>query len=323
MFWNQQVEMLPRPDMVAWQQDKLRQLMERVYEKSLLYNKKMTELEIQPADIHTMADLQKLPFTNRQDLVDNYPYGLLVMPVSGTSHIHQTGEQSERPVAMSYTRNDMAMWSELMARILVAGGINMTSVFQVAVAGKRYSQYLGVHYGARQAGASLVPANGDDILSQITLMKNFGVTGIFALPEYLLEIGAEIEKMGGATQELPLQVIFCDLQGKEQDVGQTVQQQYGVPVLEIYGLNDVFGMGIGAECYAKDGLHIQEDCFYPEIIEPTSGQVLPMGKRGELVLTSLLLEAMPLVRYRTGIMGYLDDSTCSCGRTLVRFKKLK
>lgn len=318
MFWNQQVEMLPRAEMTLWQNEKLKKLMERIYEKSLLYNKQMDDLGLLPEDINTVEELKKLPFTTKEELLANYPYGLLLMPVSGTSYIHQAHDHFDLLMAMSYTRNDMAMWAELMARILVAGGMNMTSVFQVAVDPKRYSQCLGVHYGARQAGATVVPADGERALAQISLMKNFGVTGIFSTREYLLELAKEIEC---PADELALQVIFCDLQVNDQNIAEEIQKKYGAPMLEIYGLTDVFGMGVGGECYIQDGLHIQEDCFYPEIVEPTTGQPLALGQVGELVLTSLLLEAMPLVRYRTGMIGYLDDSPCHCGRTLVRFKK--
>lgn len=318
MFWNQQVEMLPRAEMTLWQNEKLKKLMERIYEKSLLYNKQMDDLGLLPEDINTVEELKKLPFTTKEELLANYPYGLLLMPVSGTSYIHQAHDHFDLLMAMSYTRNDMAMWAELMARILVAGGMNMTSVFQVAVDPKRYSQCLGVHYGARQAGATVVPADGEKALAQISLMKNFGVTGIFSTREYLLELAKEIEC---PADELALQVIFCDLQVDDQNIAEEIQKKYGAPMLEIYGLTDVFGMGVGGECYIQDGLHIQEDCFYPEIVEPTTGQPLALGQVGELVLTSLLLEAMPLVRYRTGMIGYLDDRPCRCGRTLVRFKK--
>ena len=321
MFWNQQVEMLPRMNMIVCQNEKLNQVIERVYEKNSLYNKRMDVLNLQPVDINTVEDLKKLPFMDRKDLMDNYPYGLLLMPVSGTSYIHQIHDKPNLPTAMSYTRNDMAMWTELMSRILVAGGVNVTSIFQIAVHGEQYSHYLGVHYGARQAGATVVPADGEHASQQIGLMQNFGVTGIFSTTEYLLELGRKMRQMECDPKELPLQVIFCDMQSKKQNDLSAVEKEYGVSALEIYGLNDVFGMGIGAECYVKDGLHIQEDCFYPEIIEPASGQVVPVGQRGELVLTSLLLEAMPLVRYRTGIHGYLDYSSCGCGRTLVRLKK--
>lgn len=321
MFWNQHVETLPRMDMIGWQNEKLNQLIERVYEKNSLYNKRMVAAKLKPADINTMEDLSKLPFTNWRDLVDNYPYGLLVMPVSGTSYIHQTHNKPKLPTAMSYTGNDMAMWTELMSRILVAGGVNVTSVFQVAVHDEQYSRCLGVHYGARKVGATVVPADGEHAIQQITLMQNFGVTGIFSTTEYLLELARKMRQLECDPGELPLQVIFCDMQPNTQNDLANVEKEYGVSVLEIYGVADIFGMGIGAECHEKDGLHIQEDCFYPEIIEPTSGQVLAAGGSGELVLTSLILEAMPLVRYRTGIHGYLDYSPCSCGRTLVRLKK--
>lgn len=321
MFWNQQVEMLPRINMIAWQNEKLNQLIERVYEKSLLYKKRMDEANLQPAEINTVEDLSKLPFTDRQDIAQNYPYGLLVMPVSGTSYIHQTLDNAKLPMAMSYTTNDMAMWTELMSRILVAGGVNVTSVFQVAVHGEQYSRCLGVHYGARKVGATVVPADGEHAAQQIALMQNFGVTGVFSTTEYLLELARKMRQMQYDPGELPLQVIFCDMQPNTQNNLGDVQKEYGISALEIYGLADIFGMGVGAECHVKDGVHIQEDCFYPEIIDPVSGQVLPAGQSGELVLTSLLLEAMPLVRYRTGICGYLDYSTCSCGRTLVRLKK--
>jgi phenylacetate-CoA ligase len=167
----------------------------------------------------------------------------------------------------------------------------------------------------------VVPADGDRVLQQIKLMQDFGVTGIFSTTEYLLEVARKMRQLGSCPQELPLQVVFCNMQPSKHDSVRDVQKEYGVPVIEIYGLGDVFGMGVGAECHAKDGLHIQEDCFYPEIIESASGQVLPNGQIGELVLTSLTLEAMPLIRYRTGIRGFLDYSQCSCGRTLVRLKK--
>lgn len=320
MFWNQQVETLSRMEMIIEQNHKITKLMERVYEKSSLYNKRMDELGLQPRDIRTVEDLIKLPFTQKQDLATNYPYGLLVMPVSGTSYIHQTQLDGKFPLAVSYTKNDMAMWTELMARILVAGGVNVTTVFQVVVHGEEYPGCLGVFNGARMTGATLVPADGDHALRQIKLMEDFGVTAIFSTTEYMLEVARKIRQIGCDPGELPLQVMFCGMQGAGYQGLQTVEQEYKVPVLEMYGLEDIFGMGIGAECHAKDGIHIQEDCFYPEIIDPATGRVLPAGETGELVLTSLMLEAMPLLRYRTGSRGFLDYNSCTCGRTLVRFK---
>ena len=319
MFWNEQVETLSRSDMVTWQNHKLATVIQRIYEKSLFYNKCMEQCGIQPEDIQNVKDLAKLPFTNRQDVADNYPYGLLTMPISGVSYIHINKDVPHSPTAISYTRNDMAMWTEIMARMLVAGGVNVTSVFQVAV---NEQQYLGVKYGARQIGATLVPAGGDTMEQKIAIMQDFGITGIFFTAEYLLALAVTIKEVGFDARELLLRIAFCGMQQLHSTVSRNILDEYGVQILELYGLEDVFGMGIGGECHCTDGLHIQEDCFYPEVVHPMSGQVLLVGQVGELVLTSLTLEAMPLVRYRTGKQGYLDDSQCGCGRTLVRFKNV-
>lgn len=321
MFWNHQVETLSRSDMLIWQNHKLNKVIERVYEKSLLYSKHMLKCGLEPDDIKTVEDLVKLPFTTRQDLVDNYPYGLLTMPVSGVSYIHQSKDRENKLTAMSYTSHDMGMWTELMSRILVAGGVNVTTVFQIAIGGQQYQECLGVVYGARQVGAALVPGNGENVTGQLGLMQNFGVSGIYSTPEYLLSLAQEVRQAGSKPEELPLQTIFCSLHSLSEGLSECITKEYGTKLIEIYGLDDVFGMGIGGECHCRDGLHLQEDCFFPEIINPASGQVLARGERGELVLTSLSLEAMPMIRYRTGIQGYLDDNPCGCGRTLIRFKK--
>ena len=321
MFWNHQVETLSRSDMFIWQNHKLNKVIERVYEKSLLYRKHMLKCGLEPEHIKTVDDLVKLPFTTRQDLVENYPYGLLTMPVSGVSYIHQSKDRENKLAAMSYTSHDIGMWTELMSRILVAGGVNVTTVFQIAVSGQQYQECLGVSYGARQVGAALVPGNGENVTGQFDLMQNFGVNGIYSTPEYLLSLAQEVRIAGSKPEELPLQTIFCSLHSLSDELSERIKKEYGIKLIEIYGLDDVFGMGIGGECQCRDGLHLQEDCFFPEIINPVSGEVVVLGDAGELVLTSLSLEAMPMIRYRTGLHGYLDDSQCACGRTLIRFKK--
>jgi len=321
MFWNREVETLTRIDMVAWQNHKVKRIIERIYEKSSFYSKIMEENSIKPADIQAVDDLVKLPLTNRQDVADNYPYGLLTMPMSGVSHIHTNQDVENRPTAVSYTRNDMVMWTELMARMLVAGGVNVTSVFQVAVNGQQYPGSLGLHYGVQQVGATFVPADGENMDQQIVLMQDFSVTAIFSTPGYLLALAQTMKKIGIVPEQLPLQTVFCGIQPLTGNTAERIEEEYKVQVLELYGLEEIFGMGIGGECHCADGLHIQEDCFYPEVVETMSGQVLPAGQVGELVLTSLTLEAMPLIRYRTGRRGYLDYSPCICGRTLVRLKK--
>jgi phenylacetate-CoA ligase len=321
MIWNQQVETLPRADMAVWQSYKIEKVIERVYEKSALYKKRMEECGLLPENIGGVNDLVKLPFTTRQDLVANYPYGLLTMPVSGVTYIHTTHEAESEHVAISYTRTDMTMWTELISRILVAGDVNMTSVFQFLGSPEEYKASLGINSGVQQIGATLLPMSTDSQMEQIHLIEDFGITSIFSNASYMLTLAQEAQRMECKPEELPLQNIFCDTKDLTGNQSKEIKQVYGTRPIEVYGVNDIWGMGIAGECHCGDGLHIQEDCFYPEIIHPTSGQVLPMGEVGELVLTSLTLEAMPLIRYRTGIICFLDDSPCNCGRTLIRMKK--
>ncbi|MBC8015945.1 MAG: phenylacetate--CoA ligase family protein [Sporomusaceae bacterium] len=321
MFWNQVVETLPKADMAVWQNHKLIKLVERVYEKSEFYHKRMEEHDVKPEGIKSVDDLVKLPLTNRSDVADNYPYGLLTLPISSVSYIHKSQDADKMPTAVGYTGNDMVMWTELMSRMLVAGGVNVTSVFQMALSGEQYPSRLGVCDGARQIGAAFVAAASDTISQQVLLIQDFGVNGVFSTAEYMLALAQEARNIGIDPKELPLHTIFCSIQSLEKNGFTEIEKEYGVQVLGIYGLDDVFGMGIGGECHCRDGIHIQEDCFYPEVVDPANGQVLPAGQRGELVLTSLIMEAMPLIRYRTGIQGYLDGDQCACGRTLVRLKK--
>jgi phenylacetate-CoA ligase len=321
VFWNQQVEMLPRTDMTAWQSYKVEKVIERVYEKSALYKKRMAERGILPEHITKLDELEKMPFTTRQDIAANYPYGLLTMPISGVAYIHKTQDEANGNTAISYTRNDMTMWTELVARMLVAGGVNVTSVFQIIGKPEDYAGSLGVHYGVQQVGATLVPGTIGNMAEQIQLIQDFGVTAVLSHAFYMLALAQEAKKMHSKPEELPLQTIFCDIGSLSESVTKEIQQVYGIRPIEIYGMCDIWGMGIAGECHCGDGLHLPEDCFYPEIIHPESGQVLPMGQAGELVLTSLTLEAMPLIRYRTGFLCSLDDSPCVCGRTLIRMKK--
>jgi phenylacetate-CoA ligase len=320
MIWNQQVETLSRTDMTAWQSYKLTKIIERVYEKSILYQIRMKECGLLPENITNLDDLKKLPVTTKQDIAANYPYGLLTMPVSGVAYIHKTLEDQDH-IAVSYTRNDMAMWSELMSRILVAGGVNVTSVFQWVGMIKENAPSLGVHFGIQQIGSTLLPDSRSSMLAQIHLIEDFGITSIFSTASHLLQLAQEAGMKGYKPAELPLQNIFCDSHLVSQSQSEKIQQIYGKKPIQVYGMYDIWGMGIAGECHCDAGLHVQEDCFYPEILHPISGQVLPIGEIGELVLTSLTLEAMPLLRFTTGMLCSLEDSPCACGRTLIRIRK--
>lgn len=321
MFWNQQVEMLPRKDMGAWQSYKVEKVIERIYEKNALYNKRMVERGILPKHITTLHELEKMPFTTRQDVAVNYPYGLLTMPISGVAYIHNVQDTVAGNTAMSYTRNDMTMWAELIARMLVAGGVNVTSVFQIIAEPEEAVGKFSMQHGIQQIGATFIPPFIGSRTDRIQMIQDFGVTSVFSRASTIIALAQETEKMHGKPEELPLQNIFCDMQSLADGTAEEIQQAYKIRPVGIYGMNDIWGMGIAGECHCGEGLHLQEDCFYPEVVHPENGQALPIGQAGELVLTSLTLEAMPLVRYRTGVLCSLDDSPCACGRTLIRMKR--
>lgn len=321
MLWNQQVEMLPRGDMAAWQSHKVEKVIERIYEKNALYNKRMVDRGILPKHITTLHELEKMPFTTRQDVAVNYPYGLLTMPISGVSYIHNVQDTVTGNTAMSYTRNDMTMWNELVARMLVAGGVNVTSVFQIIGEPEDVAGKFSMQCGIQQIGATLVPQAIGSRTDMIQMIQNFGVTAVFSRASTIVALAQEAGKIHSKPEELPLQNIFCDMQSLADGTAEEIQQAYNIRPVGIYGINDIWGMGIAGECHCGEGLHLQEDCFYPEVVHPENGQALAIGQAGELVLTSLTLEAMPLVRYRTGVLCSLDDSPCACGRTLIRMKR--
>lgn len=320
MFWNQQVETLAKSDMKAWQDYKIAKIIERVYEKNSLYKKRFDECGVQPKDVTKVDELARVPVTTFEDIASNYPYGLLTMPVSGVSYIHKNSKGALANTAISYTKNDMDMWSELISRLLVAGGVNMTSIFQILSKTSECKSHYSMQYGVRQTGATWV-TDACNIGQQIQEIQDFGVTAVYSEASYLMDVAHEAKKAQVNLAELPLQVIFCDTQSITTLQKKDIREIYEVSPIEIYGLQDLWGMAIAGECHCQDGLHIQEDCFYAEVVHPISGQVLSMGEVGELVLTTLTLEAMPLVRYSTGILCYLDDTPCACGRTLVRMKK--
>jgi phenylacetate-CoA ligase len=320
MFWNQQVETLAKSDMKAWQHYKIAKVIERVYEKSILYKERFDECGVKPEDVTKVDELARIPVTTFQDIANNYPYGLLTMPVSGVSYIHKNQEGALANTAISYTKNDMNMWAELISRLLVAGGVNMTSIFQILSKTGECNNHYSMQYGVQQTGATWV-TDASNIGQQIQEMQDFGVTAVYSRASHLMDVAHEAKKGQVNLAELPLQVIFCDSQSITTLQKKDIREIYEINPREIYGLQDLWGMAIAGECHCQEGLHIQEDCFYAEVVHPISGQSLSMGEVGELVLTSLTLEAMPLVRYSTGILCSLDDNPCACGRTLVRMKK--
>jgi len=316
VFCNPAIETMGRDEMTSLQTDKLGKLIKWLHEKSSFYRAQMEQTGLGLADIKTMTDLVKLPFTTEDDLVANYPYGMLTFPMSTVARLH-TIRNSGRPIAVAYTSGDIGKWMEMLARTLVAGGVNPTTVFLVALDYGLSPAGLGMHYATELTGATVIPSGQLAAAEQFQLIEQYGVTALAAEPQYLLQLAAAAREMGRNVRELPLTAIFVVSDRLRNACCAEIVEQFGVNAIQIYSNPKLIGPGIAGGCPAN-GLHIQEDYFYPEIIHPVTGELLPDGEQGELVLTTLGKEAMPVVRYRTGECAALERGVCACGRTLAR-----
>ncbi|HBS59074.1 MAG TPA: phenylacetate--CoA ligase [Firmicutes bacterium] len=308
--------------MSALQLQRLQELVERVYRQVPYYRSRLQEAGMLPEDIRTLDDLRKIPFTYKQDMRDNYPYGLFAVPSSEIVRIHASSGTTGKPTVVGYTKRDIGIWSEVMARSLAGGGVTKQSVVQVAYGYGLFTGGLGAHYGAELLGASVIPISSGNTARQIMLMKDFGTTAIACTPSYALYVAETMREMGISPQDIKLKVGIFGAEPWSENMRQQIQQQLGILALDIYGLSEIIGPGVACECQAQDGLHINEDHFYPEIINPLTGEIMPEGEKGELVLTTLTKEGMPMLRYRTRDLTLLTRKTCACGRTLVRMGKV-
>jgi phenylacetate-CoA ligase len=322
MYWNRPIETMERVQLNELQTARLRELVAQVYNKVPFYREKVQQLGLLPEDIKGLGDIAKLPFTTKQDMRDNYPYGLFAVPMSEIVRIHASSGTTGRPTVVGYTKRDIGMWSEVMARTLTAAGVSRQSFIQIAYGYGLFTGGLGVHYGAELVGASVIPVSSGNTARQILLMKDFGTTALACTPSYALHIAEVMRESGIAREELALKVGIFGAEPWSERMRREIEDQLGIRAIDIYGLSEIIGPGVACECEAQDGLHVNEDHFYPEIINPDTGEVLPDGEKGELVITTLTKEGMPMVRYRTRDLTVLKRGTCSCGRTLVRMEKI-
>ena len=322
MYWDKANECMDREQLRALQSHRLIETVQRVYHNVPYYRQRMQELGIVPEDIKGIEDLHKLPFTTKQDLRDNYPYGLFAVPLSEIVRIHASSGTTGKPTVVGYTRKDIVTWSELMARTLVSGGTHKDSVIQIAYGYGLFTGGLGVHYGAERIGASVIPVSGGNTKRQIMIMKDFGTTVLACTPSYALYIAETIQEMGIKREELKLEYGIFGAEPWSEAMRKEIEEKIQISAIDIYGLSEVIGPGVASECQCKNGLHIFEDHFIPEIIDPETGEVLSEGKEGELVFTTITKEGLPVIRYRTRDISSLDYEPCSCGRTHVRMKKV-
>ncbi len=324
MIWAKE-ESLPRKEIEAIQLARLKETVARIYEKVPAYRAKMDEAGVSCEDIKSLDDLRKLPFTYKQDLRDNYPFGLFTVPKKELVRIHASSGTTGKPTVVGYTKKDLETWTECVSRIAVMGGASPEDVAQICFGYGMFTGALGLHYGLENIGASVCPTSSGNTQKQIMYMQDFGTTLLVATPSYALHIGEVARQMGlDPAKDLNVKIGLFGGEGMTEPMRQEMYKLWSqdMKVTQNYGMSELIGPGVSGECLELCGMHINEDHFIPEIIDPETGEVLPPGSKGELVITCITKEALPLIRYRTKDISRLMYEPCKCGRTTVRMENL-
>ena len=322
MIFNPEYESMDPAVREKLQFARLKNLLDKVYRDVPFYRKKMDEAGVSPKDITCLADIAKLPFTTKDDLRETFPYGLLACPEAEIEEIHMSSGTTGVPVVDAYTRKDVETWEEAMARTLAGAGATRNDTVQNCYGYGLFTGGLGVHYGAKRLGANIIPMSSGNTQKQLMVMKAFGSTILTCTPSYALYMAEEAAESGIDVKAMKLRAGCFGAEPWSENMRKEIEAKYGIDAYDIYGLTEITGPGVAFECEAKDGLHINEDFFYPEIIDPVTGKVLPDGEKGELVFTTLVKEGTPLIRYRTRDVTFLRRDICSCGRTTVKMNRL-
>lgn len=320
-YIRDEVETIPPRDMEKLQVERLRAGIDRVSKTVPFYRDKLSEAGVTAGGIRSLDDLARLPFTTKSDLRDQYPYGLLATPMKDVIRVHASSGTTGKPTVVAYTSNDIHLWSELMARTYAAAGVTEEDVVHNAYGYGLFTGGFGFHYGAERLGAAVIPVSGGNTKRQLMIMRDFGSTVLCCTPSYSLLIAEVAEEDGIDIKSLPLRVGLFGAEPWSERMREEIESRLGIVALNVYGLSEVIGPGVSVECTEKQGLHIFEDHFIPEIIDPETGARLPEGQMGELVLTCVTKEALPLVRYRTRDRTRLLREKCACGRTTVRMER--
>ena len=318
MIWNESIECMDRESLRKIQSIRLKKIVEHVYHNTPFYRKKMQELGITPDDINSIDDIVKLPFTTKYDLRDNYPFGLCAVPMSQIVRIHASSGTTGKPTVVGYTRKDLSSWTECLSRAFTAYGADSSDFFHVAYGYGLFTGGLGAHAGAENIGASVIPMSSGNTEKQITLMHDFGSTVLCCTPSYALYLAEVVERMGLTKNDINLRIGAFGAEPWTESMRKEIEERLGLKGYNIYGLSEIMGPGVSYECQEQHGSHINEDHFYPEIINPETLERLPDGEVGELVFTTLTKEGMPLLRYRTKDLTSLMEGECPCGRTNIR-----
>lgn len=320
-YYQPNIETASRDAIVALQKERLVQTVRRVYEKVPFYRAKMETAGVTPEDIRSIDDLHKLPFSYKQDLRDTYPYGLFAVPLKEVVRLHASSGTTGKQIVVGYTRHDLEIWNDCCARALTAAGCTEEDIVQVSYGYGLFTGGLGADGGAMRIGATTVPASTGNTQRQITVMRDFGTTILCCTPSYALHIAEVLRENGLSKDDLHLKAGIFGAEPWTNEMRRQIEAQLGLRAFDIYGLTEVIGPGVAFECSEQSGMHVNEDHFIVEVIDPETGKVLPEGTQGELVFTCITKEAFPVLRYRTRDIGVITRKRCACGRTLVKMTK--
>ena len=323
MIWNEKMECADRSTIEAVQLERLKETVERIYYHVPSYRKKMQDINLTPADIKELSDLTKLPFTIKQDLRDGYPFGMFSAPRREIVRIHASSGTTGNPTVVGYTRKDLTTWAELVARGMAMTGMDQNDTIQIAYGYGLFTGGLGLHYGGECLGASVIPMSSGNTKKQIKIMTDFGATVLACTPSYALHIAETIEEKKIPREDIKLRIGIFGAEPWTEAMRKQIEEKLHIKAYDIYGLSEIMGPGVGCECTAQNGMHIHEDHFIPEVINPKTLEPVAPGEEGELVITTITKEGIPLIRYRTRDLTRLHYGKCECGRTLVRMERCK
>lgn len=320
-FWQYEEETMSLDELKQFQLERLQSTLNRVSENVDFYKRKFKEVGIDVTQIKSLEDIKNLPFTTKQDLRDNYPYGMFAVPLKDIVRIHSSSGTTGKPTVVGYTKRDLETWKNLVARIMVAGGVTANDIVHIAFSYGLFTGGFGLHYGAEHIGASVIPVSSGNTKRQIMIMQDYRSSVLVCTPSYALHIAETLEKEGLSRNDIFLKYALLGGEPWGEKIRAEIENKLGVSATDNYGLSEIIGPGVSGECQYKNGLHINEDHFYAEIIDPDTCEVLPEGEKGELVITTLTKEAMPLIRYRTRDITRLFRDKCPCGRTFIKMEK--
>ncbi|MBO7740730.1 MAG: phenylacetate--CoA ligase, partial [Clostridia bacterium] len=320
-YWQQEIETADREQITAWQSERLVATVKRIYDNVPLYKQRMDEAGVTPDDIKSVDDLKKLPFTYKNDLRDTYPFGMFAVPMEEVATLHASSGTTGKQIVVGYTENDLKIWGDICARQLTAVGCEKTDIVHVAYGYGLFTGGLGMHRGARRKGAIALPVSSGNTQRQITIFQDFGSNILCCTPSYAMYLAETLEAEGVTLDKIKLKAGIFGAEPWTEEMRKQIEEKLGLKAYDIYGLTEIMGPGVAFECSEQKGMHVNEDHFIIEIINPETGEVLPDGEQGEIVFSAITKEAFPILRYRTRDIGVVTNEVCACGRTFRRMSK--